>query len=68
MPGDNLPAQLTTLIGREREIAEVREMLARSRLVTLTRAPGCGKTRLAIAVAAEAVSYTHLTLPTICSV
>ena len=54
MPGNNLPAQLTSLIGREREIGELREMLARSRLVTLTGAPGCGKTRLALAVATDA--------------
>ena len=54
MPGDNLPAQLTSLIGREREIGELRELLARSRLLTLTGAPGCGKTRLALAVATEA--------------
>ena len=52
--GDNLPAQLTTLIGREHEVGELKEMLAQSRLVTLTGAPGCGKTRLAIAVAADA--------------
>src|SRR5438105_5546197 len=53
MPGHNLPAQLTTLIGREREIGELKAMLARSRLLTLTGAPGCGKTRLALAVAAD---------------
>src|SRR5213595_466421 len=35
MPGNNLPAQLTSLIGREREIGELRQMLARSRLVAL---------------------------------
>ncbi len=54
MPSDNLPAQLTRLIGRDREIGELRVMLARSRLVTLTGAPGCGKTRLALAVANDA--------------
>src|SRR5438128_3880904 len=54
MAGHNLPAQLTTLIGREREIGELKAMLARSRLLTLTGAPGCGKTRLALAVAADA--------------
>ena len=54
MAGDNLPAQLTTLIGRQHEVGELKEMLAQSRLVTLTGAPGCGKTRLAIAVAADA--------------
>ena len=53
MAGHNLPAQLTTLIGREREIGELKAMLVRSRLVTLTGAPGCGKTRLALAVAAD---------------
>src|SRR5438105_14998725 len=53
MPGHNLPAQLTTLIGREREIGELKAMLARSRLLPLTGAPGCGKTRLALALAAD---------------
>lgn len=43
-----LPAQLTKFIGRERQISEVRELLAANRLVTLTGAGGSGKTRLAI--------------------
>jgi predicted ATPase/class 3 adenylate cyclase/DNA-binding CsgD family transcriptional regulator len=51
----NLPLQLTPLIGREREIVEVRDILAPERLVTLTGAGGVGKTRLALAVAAEAL-------------
>ena len=42
-----IPVQLTTLIGRQREIATVRELLARTRLLTLTGAGGSGKTRLA---------------------
>jgi predicted ATPase/DNA-binding CsgD family transcriptional regulator len=49
----NLPTQLTTFIGREREIAEVQRLLGTTRLLTLTGAGGCGKTRLALQVAAE---------------
>ncbi len=47
----NLPAYLTSFIGREREIAEVRRLLLQARLLTLTGAGGCGKTRLALQVA-----------------
>ncbi len=50
-PRHNLPAQLTSFIGREKEIAQVKELLAAHRLVTLTGAGGVGKTRLAIQVA-----------------
>ena len=46
-----LPTPVDSLIGREREIAEVRQLLASGRLVTLTGPGGIGKTRLAIAVA-----------------
>jgi predicted ATPase/DNA-binding SARP family transcriptional activator len=46
-----LPVPADTLIGREQEIAEVRQLLAAGRLVTLAGAGGIGKTRLAIAVA-----------------
>ena len=49
----NIPTVLTSFVGRKREIAEVMGLLASSRLVTLTGAPGCGKTRLALRVAAE---------------
>jgi predicted ATPase len=49
---NNLPAQLATFIGRERELSEVRALVASSRLVTLTGAGGCGKTRLGIQLAA----------------
>jgi predicted ATPase/DNA-binding SARP family transcriptional activator len=48
-----LPAQTTSLIGRQREVAEVRQALAASRIVTLTGPGGAGKTRLAISVAEE---------------
>jgi predicted ATPase/DNA-binding SARP family transcriptional activator len=49
----NLPRQLTSFIGREREMAEVNRLLASTRLLTLTGAGGCGKTRLALRMAAE---------------
>jgi predicted ATPase len=49
---NNLPAQLATFIGREKELSEVRALLASCRLVTLTGAGGCGKTRLGLQLAA----------------
>jgi predicted ATPase/DNA-binding CsgD family transcriptional regulator len=49
----NLPVQLTSFIGREPELGEVKYLLSTSRLVTLTGSSGCGKTRLALRVAAE---------------
>ena len=49
----NLPVQLTPLVGRSGEIAEVCALLTGDRLVTLTGSAGVGKTRLALAVAAE---------------
>jgi predicted ATPase/DNA-binding SARP family transcriptional activator len=49
----NLPVPLSSFVGREREQRELRELLGTSRLVTLTGAGGCGKTRLAIRVATE---------------
>jgi predicted ATPase len=54
-----LPVQLVPLVGRQRELREVLDTLARSRLVTLTGPGGTGKTRLARAVAdAARASYT----------
>src|SRR5580693_9524101 len=50
---NNLPVQLSAFIGRDREVAEVRALVESSRLVTLTGAGGCGKTRLGLQVAAE---------------
>jgi predicted ATPase len=50
---NNLPAQLSTFIGREREVSEVRALVESARLVTLTGAGGAGKTRLGLQVAAE---------------
>ena len=46
-----LPVPLTSLIGRAHELAEIEQLLASTRLVTLTGAGGSGKTRLALAVA-----------------
>ena len=48
----NLPAELTSFVGRRDELAEVRRLLAGSRLVTLTGVGGVGKTRLALRAAA----------------
>jgi predicted ATPase/DNA-binding CsgD family transcriptional regulator len=49
----NLPAELTSFVGRRSEVAEVKRLLAGSRLVTLTGVGGVGKTRLALRAAAE---------------
>lgn len=51
----NLPAQLTTFIGRTKEMDIIRQLVSEHRLVTLTGAGGCGKTRLASEVAATMV-------------
>ncbi len=47
----NLPASLTSFIGRERELADLQARLADARLLTLTGVGGCGKTRLALELA-----------------
>src|ERR1700733_14887614 len=48
-----LPAQLTSFVGRDAQLAQLRELLADNRMVTLTGAGGAGKTRLAIQIAAQ---------------
>jgi len=50
---NNLPLQLTHLVGREDDLAEAEDLLAKHRLVTLVGAGGAGKTRLSLQVAAE---------------
>ena len=50
---NNLPLQLTSFVGREAELEALDELLADRRLVTLTGAGGCGKTRLAVHAAAR---------------
>src|SRR5918995_1721969 len=49
----NLPLARTSFIGRERETLELKRLLAMTRLLTLTGAGGCGKTRLALKVARD---------------
>ncbi|GII49326.1 LuxR family transcriptional regulator [Planotetraspora silvatica] len=49
----NLPADLTSFVGRKRELAEIKQLLTVSRLVTLTGPGGVGKTRLALRAASE---------------
>ncbi len=49
----NLPLQLTSFVGREREIREVKALLGGTRLLTLTGVGGVGKTRMALQVAAD---------------
>ncbi|MEO8345372.1 MAG: tetratricopeptide repeat protein [Betaproteobacteria bacterium] len=50
---NNLPQQTTSFIGREKEVVHIRELMGNTRLLTLTGSGGCGKTRLAIQVAAD---------------
>jgi len=77
---NNLPMQLTSFLGRQREIAEGRQLLIDGRLLTLTGPGGTGKTRLSLQIAADAtdrfpdgiyfvplgsISQSDLVLPTI---
>jgi predicted ATPase len=55
LPCHNLPEALTSFIGREREHSEVRALLEKARLVTLTGSGGSGKTRLSQQVAWDAL-------------
>ncbi len=50
---NNLPQQVTSFIGREKELADIGAFLAKTRLLTLVAAGGSGKSRLALQVAAD---------------
>ncbi|MGE5264534.1 MAG: ATP-binding protein, partial [Acidobacteriota bacterium] len=50
---NNLPIQLTSFVGREKEIVQLKHQLTTTRLLTLTGSGGTGKTRLSLQVAAE---------------
>ena len=54
----NLPAQPTSFVGRERELGEIRRLLQRARLLTVTGPGGCGKTRLVLQAAGD-VLHRH---------
>jgi predicted ATPase/DNA-binding CsgD family transcriptional regulator len=54
--GQHLPAEVTSLVGREAELAQLGSLLERARLTTVTGTGGVGKTRLALRAAAQAVS------------
>ena len=54
---NNLPHQATSFIGRERELAEVKNLLGTSRLLTLLGMGGLGKTRLSLQTAAEQIHH-----------
>jgi non-specific serine/threonine protein kinase len=54
-PPHNLPSELSSFVGREEELTEVKRLLENKRLLTLTGSGGCGKTRLALAAARRAV-------------
>ncbi len=50
---NNLPREMTSFIGREDEILAIKRLLRESRLITITGSGGCGKSRLALRVAAD---------------
>jgi predicted ATPase/class 3 adenylate cyclase len=51
----NLPSELTSFVGRRRELTQIGQLSGQARLLTLTGAGGCGKTRLALQAAADAM-------------
>lgn len=57
IPKHNLPNLVSSFIGRETEIAQVKRLLASTRLLTLAGAGGCGKTRIALKIADEVLPH-----------
>jgi predicted ATPase/transcriptional regulator with XRE-family HTH domain len=57
-PGHNLPAPLTSFVGRAADVTAITDLLRKGRLVTLVGVGGCGKTRLALVVA-ERIRETY---------
>ena len=55
LPPNNLPLELSSFVGREKELVDVKRLLEDTRLLTLTGSGGCGKTRLALAAASVLV-------------
>ena len=56
---NNLPQQLTRFVGRQHEMAEIRELWPHTRIVTLTGPGGIGKTRLALQIAVDLLPAYH---------
>lgn len=54
-PPHNLPSQVSSFVGREKELEEIKGLLRGTRLLTLTGSGGCGKTRLALEAASGLV-------------
>jgi serine/threonine protein kinase len=50
---NNLPIQATSFVGRDKEMAELKSLLSKTRLLALTGSGGCGKTRIALRLATE---------------
>ncbi len=57
VPSNNLPIQLTSLLGREHDIDDVKSLLGQHNLVTVSGAGGVGKTRLALRVGADVLDH-----------
>ncbi len=56
LPKHNMPSQLSSFIGREKEQAEIMDLISKNRLVTLVGTGGIGKTRLSLQIAEKVVA------------